>query len=282
MPLRTVKVIIQHVVAEFREDVYEHLSSAFDDPSATIVYPYVYRILNARPKDEASRAAAVEQPPSPAQTAPRSAQSSIFSRSRQDSTASRASTSQSHEASGRSTPQSQHTVNQADLDEQLNAIWLKASAAENGAMHKDAINDLWNFVKAHPEMKTRVDAMIDSTGGVYMRYIRRALASRQAEDDLRSGTSRSSVRSDSVDMSQIAPSPVRTPGSPRRSMVADDDSAAKMRHLHDMFNYNGRTSIVSNGSSRGSIYDGQGINHPGVQAHLESLRRRDSMAFNGP
>jgi cytoskeleton-associated protein 5 len=54
-------------------------------------------------------------------------------------------------------------------------------------MHKDAINDLWNFIKSHPQMKSRVDAMIDGTGGVYMRYIRRALASRQAEDDLRSG-----------------------------------------------------------------------------------------------
>jgi hypothetical protein len=52
-----------------------------------------------------------------------------------------------------------------------------------------------------------------------------------------------------------------------------------MRHLHDMFNYHGRGSVVSNGSSRGSMYDGQGINHPDVQAHLESLRKRDSMAF---
>ena len=89
-----------------------------------------------------------------------------------------------------------------------------------------------------------------------------------------------------MDMSQQVPSsPVRTPGpgSPRRSMPADEESVAKMRHFHDMFNYNGRTSIVSNGSSRaGSIYDGQGINHPGVQAHLETLRRRDSMAFTGP
>lgn len=63
-------------------------------------------------------------------------------------------------------------------------------------------------------------------------------------------------------------------------MAADEESAAKMRHLHDMFNYHGRGSVVSNGSSsRGSLYDGQGVNHPEVQAHLESLRRRDSMAF---
>lgn len=64
-------------------------------------------------------------------------------------------------------------------------------------------------------------------------------------------------------------------------MAGDEETVAKMRHFHDMFNYNGRTSLVSNGSSRGSVYDGQGINHPGVQAHLESLRKRDSMAFSG-
>ncbi|KAJ7658787.1 hypothetical protein DFH06DRAFT_1407298, partial [Mycena polygramma] len=44
MPLRTIKVIIQHVVAFYGDDVYDLLSASFDDPSATIVYPYVYRI----------------------------------------------------------------------------------------------------------------------------------------------------------------------------------------------------------------------------------------------
>jgi cytoskeleton-associated protein 5 len=157
------------------------------------VYPYVYRILNARPKDEGISPSATEmRPPSPVQArpiTPQSTRSSTFSsRARQNSTTSRTSTTHSttHQpsGSGRSTPQQ---PSELELEEQLNTIWMKASAAENGAMHKDAINDLWNFIKSHPQMKSRVDAMIDGTGGVYMRYIRRALASRQAEDDLRSG-----------------------------------------------------------------------------------------------
>lgn len=138
------------------------------------------------------------RPPSPSHQArpltPQSTRSSTYSRARQDSVTSGASTSlHHHQPSGRSSPTSQHTLEaDEDLDDQLNSIWLKASAAENGAMHKDAITDLWNFIKAHPEKKARVDSMIDGTGGVYMRYIRRALASRQAEDDLRSGTPRTS------------------------------------------------------------------------------------------
>ena len=191
-------------VAEFREEVYDHLSQAFDDPSATIVYPYVYRILNARPKDEGvSPSAADMRPPSPAHNrpaSPQSTRSSTFSnRMRQDSVTSRTSTQPStsnHHTSGRSTPVL-HQASEAELEEQLNTIWMKASAAENGAMHKDAITDLWNFIKLHPQMKSRVDAMIDGTGGVYMRYIRRALASRQAEDDLRSGGSSSGPRTSS-------------------------------------------------------------------------------------
>lgn len=124
---------------------------------------------------------------------PQSMRSSTFSRPRQDSVTSKASTSQQYHPSGRSSPTSQHTLEQdVDLDEQLNAIWMKASAADNGAMHKDAMDDLWNFINAHPERKAAVDAMIESTGGVFARYIRRALASRQAEHDLRTGTPRTS------------------------------------------------------------------------------------------
>ena len=78
----------------------------------------------------------------------------------------------------------------ADLDDQLNTIWMRVSEDSSG--HKDALNDLYAFMKVHPEMKLKVEAMIEGTGGVFVRYIKRALASRQAEDELRSGVSRTS------------------------------------------------------------------------------------------
>jgi hypothetical protein len=76
----------------------------------------------------------------------------------------------------------------ADLDDQLNAIWMRVSEDSSG--HKDALDDLYTFMKAHPEMKLKIESMIEGTGGVFVRYIKRALASRQAEDELRSGVSR--------------------------------------------------------------------------------------------
>lgn len=45
MPLRTVKVIIQHVVSKYGgERVYDQLSAAFDEPENTHAYAYIFRL----------------------------------------------------------------------------------------------------------------------------------------------------------------------------------------------------------------------------------------------
>src|ERR1700761_4026975 len=66
--------------AFYGDDVYDLLSASFDDPSATIVYPYVYRILNSNPRpatDVALRQNAVsaeQGPASPVSSRPMSPQ----------------------------------------------------------------------------------------------------------------------------------------------------------------------------------------------------------------
>ncbi|EKM55417.1 uncharacterized protein PHACADRAFT_161397 [Phanerochaete carnosa HHB-10118-sp] len=193
MPLRTVKVIIQHVVAHYGDDVYDLLSASFDDPSATIVYPYVYRILNSSTRtatEMPARGAALDREPtphgeSPALSRPISPQDTISSRR-----------SSSH---GRSQSQSQSvsSVNghgrspslpaqEPDPDEQLVGIIKHISSETTGAMHKEGITELHHFLKAHPHKKGKVDKMLDSTGPAFRKYITRALASRAAEDEERS------------------------------------------------------------------------------------------------
>lgn len=304
------EVALTSSTAEFREDVYDQLSTAFDDPSATIVYPYVYRILNARPREDTSGPS--HEPTNgqhtPSDSRPQSvASSSRVANGRRDSTASR--------------PISQRSATppHGDLDDQLNAIWMRVSEDSSG--HKDALDDLYTFMKAHPEMKLKIEAMIEGTGGVFVRYIKRALASRQAEDELRSGVSRpnsstflyisfhftdrhtdlillsAAARTAPAPLarrsatSSVASSGAQTPTSPRKSMALDEsETAARIRALQDKFNYQGRSSIGStnpgtpNGlghthtdsrSSRtSSIYD---VQSPEVQAHLRALRKRDSM-----
>lgn len=173
-------MVLTNSTAEFREEVYDQLSAAFDDPSATIVYPYVYRILNARPKEDA--AAPSHEPANGRHTPPSS--------SRPQSVASSSRVPYGRRDSNASRPLSQRSATppHGDLDDQLNAIWMRVSEDSSG--HKDALDDLYAFMKAYPEVKLKVESMIEGTGGVFVRYIRRALASRQAEDELRSGVSR--------------------------------------------------------------------------------------------
>lgn len=213
MPLRTIKVIIQHVVGEFRrasllkhvakkyiiaqfgDEVYEQLSAAFEDPSATIVYPYVYRILNSstRPTSEIPTrirtvtnmpdptrhsAPVLNRPVSPAMSA---ASSSRFTTGSEPP---RTPPMTSPSRNGRSSVFSSHGDDD-DPDAQLIKIVGNISSETTGALHKEGITQLHKFLKAYPHKKPRVDKMLDSTGPAFRKYIARALASRAVEDDER-------------------------------------------------------------------------------------------------
>ncbi|KAI0685747.1 hypothetical protein C8T65DRAFT_701400 [Cerioporus squamosus] len=193
MPLRTIKVIIQHVVAHYADDVYDHLSSAFDDPSATIVYPYVYRILNSSSKT----AAEVPLRHETIREEPRSRQLSVVSSlsrpiSPQETASSRSVTSDPHRplsssshTRSRSVSSTAETVQEPDLDDQLNTIIDHISSETTGAMHKEGITELHHYLKAYPHKKPKVDKILESTGPAFRKYITRALASRAAEDEER-------------------------------------------------------------------------------------------------
>jgi cytoskeleton-associated protein 5 len=174
--------------AQYGDDVYELLSASFDDPSATIVYPYVYRILNSSNKVanddavsrrngngvETTKSASPEpsRPLSPPETASsvHSTQSSFES---QDECKliicawCNSFTTQAEEP---------------DPDAQLLVIIGHISSETTGALHKEGITELHQFLKAHPHKRARVEKMLESTGAAFRKYINRALASRAAED----------------------------------------------------------------------------------------------------
>lgn len=204
MPLRTIKVIIQHIVgklriyfqmqgdnlvpAQYGDDVYELLSASFDDPSATIVYPYVYRILNSSNKvvneDAGSRrngngiepvksvSPEPSRPLSPQETA-----SSIHSNNQASSHRTSASSSSAHDVAQFTTQ-----AEEPDPDAQLLVIIGHISSETTGALHKEGITELHQFLKAYPHKRARVEKMLESTGAAFRKYINRALASRAAED----------------------------------------------------------------------------------------------------
>ncbi|KAG6818143.1 hypothetical protein H0H87_000048 [Tephrocybe sp. NHM501043] len=187
MPLRTIKVIIQHVVAHYGDDVYDLLSAAFDDPSATIVYPYVYRILNSssRPGADPRNGGSTEQatqPVSPTSSRPLSPQGTTSSA---NSVAHRR--SPSHRTSPSSSSANGNTgfspaIEEPDPEAQLLVIIGHISSETTGALHKEGITELHHFLKQYPHKKPRVDKLLESTGTAFRKYISRALASRAAED----------------------------------------------------------------------------------------------------
>ncbi|KAF6765176.1 microtubule associated protein [Ephemerocybe angulata] len=248
MPLRTIKVIIQHVVAHYGEEVYELLSASFEDPSATIVYPYVFRILNAAPKANggaASRngdelpAERFSRPISPASSRPRSPQEVVSSiRSNRELTTHRTASPSSSSANGHPT-YSPH-AEEPDPDAQLLTIINHISSETTGALHKEGITELHHFLKAYPHKRPRVEKMLESTGPAFRKYINRALASRAAEDQ-----ERDIAVSDTLNKLEQR----REPTTAHNSRPAEPNAQDKLSRLHNIFQY--RSSTASIGSSQG-------------------------------
>ncbi|KAJ7658738.1 hypothetical protein DFH06DRAFT_990151, partial [Mycena polygramma] len=181
-------------LAFYGDDVYDLLSASFDDPSATIIYPYVYRILNSnsRPAPDMpvrnNGGPAEEAPPtprSPASSRPMSRQGppSVASGGNRHSSPSHRTSpsSSSHQDNGAFAP----PVDEPDPDAQLLVIIGHISSETTGALHKEGITELHHFLKAYPHKRPRVDKMLESTGAAFRKYITRALASRAAEDQER-------------------------------------------------------------------------------------------------
>ncbi|KAF8268872.1 ARM repeat-containing protein [Lactarius quietus] len=260
MPLRTLKVIIQHVVAHYGDEVYDILSGSFDDPSATIVYPYVYRILNS-----GSRVASEDVPAMPNRTP----QSSPPGPSRPASASPPETASDGASGDVRRSSPSHHTsrsvssinglvsppIEEPDPDAQLLKIIGHISSETTGAMHKEGITELHHFIKAYPQKKAKVDKMLESTGPAFRKYISRALASRAAQDEEREvavADTLSKLESKSMPTSPMAPTsnqedPTRSPSiSPTSANGPEQEKQDKLSRLHDIFQY--RTSTISTSS----------------------------------
>ncbi|OJA21598.1 hypothetical protein AZE42_01673 [Rhizopogon vesiculosus] len=273
MPLRTIKVIIQHVVAQYGDDVYDFLSASFDDPSATIVYPYVYRILNSSSRatadhpmrsNRSSPSEPVGRPYSAASSRPISPTGSSANH-RQSSPSHRTSPSISSQ-NGFSLP-----VEEPDPEAQLITIINHISSETTGAMHKEGITELHQFLKNYPHKRPRVEKLLETTGPAFRKYINRALASRAAED-LERTVAVASTLSSMVSLLSVfvftltKPAELEanghesptTPGSPVPSRgdmspksahrVSDPPGEDRLHQLHGIFHYN----RASNGSSQGA------------------------------
>ncbi|KAI6039042.1 microtubule associated protein [Pisolithus marmoratus] len=253
MPLRTIKVVIQHVVAHYSDDVYDILSASFDDPSATIVYPYVYRILNSVPKPTEpvarphhSPTGTLNRPYSVASTRPISPTGSASAANRHSSPGHGTSASVSSH-NGFSPP-----MEEPDPEAQLITIINHISSETTGAMHKEGITELHHFLKNYPHKRPRVEKLLETTGPAFRKYINRALASRAAEDLERSAAVASTLSKLEANGHDSHPtSPVTREGDGSRPTPPAPDAPGddRLHQLHHIFHYK-RSSTTSNGSAR--------------------------------
>ncbi|KAG9019496.1 Microtubule-associated protein, microtubule dynamics during spindle orientation [Tulasnella sp. 427] len=280
MPLRTVKVIIQHIVAQYPDTVYDYLSEAFDDPSATIVYPYVYRILNSAPSrsngNDRARVAT-----GALEGATETVRSASPSSSRQASTPPRPSSDTSSRAGVKrarngssaghpgSPPFAYAEASEPDPDARLIEIIDHISSETTGAMHKEGITELHHFLKEFPNKKPKVDKLLDATGPAFRKYIARALASRAAEDEEREvavADTLSTIKelehkrepSGSALRRVSAGSPPRLSngGHEKRFSTASEIAVPEdkaLSRLHDIFRYQGPRSSISLSNPRASL-----------------------------
>ncbi|KIO34814.1 hypothetical protein M407DRAFT_63913 [Tulasnella calospora MUT 4182] len=277
MPLRTVKVIIQHIVAQYPEQVYDQLSEAFDDPSATIVYPYVYRILNSAPSRPAGNERARPATGTSEDPATETVRSGSPSSSRHASppprpssdTSSRAGVKRERSAFGFEQNGSSNghpgspsfgyaEASEPDPDDRLIEIIDHISSETTGAMHKEGITELHHFLKEFPHKKAKVDKMLDATGPAFRKYIARALASRAAEDEEREVAVADTLSSNGSAIRRVSagsPNRLSNSGNERRfstaSEVVPDDKA--LSRLHDIFRYQGPRSSISLSNPRTSL-----------------------------
>ena len=161
-------------------------------------------------------------------------------------------------------------IEEPDPDAQLLKIIGHISSETTGAMHKEGITELHQFLKAYPQKKSKVDKMLESTGPAFRKYISRALASRAAQDEEREVAVADTLSSESVlscfkpmpyihvelESKSIPTSPMattfnrddapRSPTSATGPNGSDQEKQEKLSRLHDIFQY--RTSILSTSS----------------------------------
>jgi cytoskeleton-associated protein 5 len=161
-------------------------------------------------------------------------------------------------------------MEEPDPEAQLIAIINHISSETTGAMHKEGITELHQFLKNYPHKRPRVEKLLETTGPAFRKYINRALASRAAEDMERNVAVASTLSSMVSSLSVFvlpelesngheSPSMPDSAAPPREDMspqsahhTSDPPGEDRLHQLHGIFHYS-RASTTSNGSSQSAM-----------------------------
>jgi len=219
MPLRTVKTILQQVVAVYGEGVFDQLDE-IDSAENSFVYQYLYRLVS-----NASGSGTVE-PSLPK----RKSAVSMRTTSSQSGAPSEAAAVSSPTLSSATSPRAS-TDPEIEMNHRLKVIFDKIGDPSES---RNGIAELYAFQKAHPEAEARVASWITKTGTYFQTYLKRALDNHAAQD--RDRPSREGVLIDTSE-SPSRPSSSRAAPLTQGGHRASSSQTRDLSELHSMFGF---------------------------------------------
>ncbi|UZJ52839.1 hypothetical protein CBS101457_002159 [Exobasidium rhododendri] len=263
MPLRTIKVIITHIGSCYGEEALDLLDGV-PNAETSHVYKFLLRVcdrsggaangLGVEEEDMAS-AEGSSTPLTPAMHR-KQQQQSLTGSPRRSSTARSISSSSKSPNAYKSPRMESEEDTETSVNAELRNIFDRiAHKSESRA----AIKDLYLFQRRNPQKEANIQRSLESTGPIFQKFIKRALANHAADDDDNasndgSGGNRLVQRRDSTNsLAGLA-----SPTSARSSTAFDWTATAASIN---------RGSVMTPSSSRNSFNDftpGKGSNFPGV------------------
>jgi cytoskeleton-associated protein 5 len=176
LPYRTIKVNLSHLVQRYGEEVLSHLDQ-LENPEDTYIYGHLVRMLN-QTDGGGNEGANDDLGESEAASNGRSS-ASLGAANRTASTSHVNGSSSSGSASALPSHASQDLAD-TGINAELKDIFERISQKEKS---RKAIKDLYEFQKRHPHKANSIERSLQSTGPIFQRYIKRALANHAAEDE---------------------------------------------------------------------------------------------------
>ncbi|PWN24656.1 ARM repeat-containing protein, partial [Jaminaea rosea] len=181
LPLRTVKVVLSHFVTALGEDVLSHLDK-LEEPEGAEIYRILVRMINQSGEGEGEEGEGEgesdDEQPAPSSSTPTTGLNGNGHGHGHGQVATNSSSSSSPHLASSSTTGSSDADSAANA--QLKDIFERISQKEQS---RQAIKDLYDFQKRFPAKQPHIERSLQSTGPIFQRYIKRALANHKAEDE---------------------------------------------------------------------------------------------------
>jgi len=243
MPLRTIKVIITHIGSCFGEEALD-LLDGIPNAEQSHVYKFLLRVcdrsgtVNGLGVEEEEMIA--ESHDVPASPMMQRKQSTMLSRGALPTSPSKGS------ISSQSSPRVEKEDPEATVNAELRGIFDRiAHKSESRA----AIKDLYLFQRRHPHKEANIQRSLESTGPIFQKFIKRALANHAAEDEEFGNGAKGSTKGEDYLQRRDSTNSLAglaSPSSTRSSAAIDWAATAATIN---------RSSIMTPSSSRNSFND---------------------------